>query len=130
MAVGMLICPDPNGNCSQSSGNDCQMECDAVPCSCPPDAEFTFTAEGPDFQPQPWEIQMMENTCGGPSSFTQLDAVDGDGNPVPPSDCDQVDSNGVVTRTICYKCNSYDPWGGGWGWWASIGPNGETVFIG
>lgn len=132
MPVGMLICPDPNGNCAQSSGNDCQMEC-TVLCSCPADAEFTFTAEGPSFQPSSSEIQQMESTCGGPGSYVQIDAVDADGNTVsPPTNCDQTDPSGKITRTICYKCSSYFPGGPGSGSssWAAIGPEGEEVFIG
>jgi hypothetical protein len=132
MAVGMLICPDPNGNCSQSSGADCQMDCDGVACSCPPDAEFSFVAEGPNFDPSPSEIQQMMNTCGGPGTYTSVSPVDSDGNPVNPSDCDQTDSSGKITRVVCYKCSSYPPgWPGfGWGGWAAVGPEGEEVFIG
>jgi len=135
MAVGMLICPDPNGNCSQSSGNDCQMDCDAVSCSCPPEAQFTFTAEGPSFGPSSSEIEQMESTCGGPGSFISVAAVDSDGNPVNPSDCDQTDPTGKVTRIICYKCHAYGPlfpgtWGRNGAVWAAVGPKNEEVFIG
>jgi hypothetical protein len=109
------------------------MDCSGTTCSCPPEAQFTFIAEGPSFQPSPSEISQMESTCGGPGSYVSVSQVDSNGNTVNPSDCDQTDSNGKVTRTICYKCSAYPSggWGGGgWGGWAAVGPENEEVFIG
>lgn len=141
MAVGTLICPDPNGNCSQSSGADCQMDCDGgtVICQCPPEAMRSFILEGPSFQLSPAQIADLEMSCGGNMpgssgpSYQSVDPVDMDGNPVNPSDCEETDSNGKVTRLFCYKCTNYSLWG--WGSngsisWAPVGPDGEKVFIG
>lgn len=130
MAIS-LFTPDPSSNCPSQNPSTCNGCHSGPSCSCPSDAEFTFTTKAPTYQLSQSDQQTLDAQCGQ-GSYTRLSPVDVNMSPMGLDECYVNDDSG--DRIECYKCNGYAGSAQsmifGQPFFANIGPDGSSVFIG